>query len=95
MASALQRVYLYVDEYGLTQLRFYVTAFVAWLAVVLAWFILTVLRGRRDRFAFGALVTAFAAVLAINAVNPDAFVARTNLDRMHDGESSTPTTSPA
>ena len=36
MASALQRVYLYVDEYGLTQLRFYVTAFVAWLAVVLA-----------------------------------------------------------
>ena len=86
MASALQRMYLYVDEYGLTQLRFYVTAFVAWLAVVLAWFILTVLRGRRDRFAFGALVTAFAAVLAINAVNPDAFVARTNLDRMHDGE---------
>jgi hypothetical protein len=86
MASALQRMYLYVDEYGLTQLRFYVTAFVAWLAVVLAWFILTVLRGRRDRFAFGALATAFAAVLAINAVNPDAIVARTNLDRMHDGE---------
>jgi hypothetical protein len=86
MASALQRMYLYVDEYGLTQLRFYVTAFVVWLAVVLAWFVLTVLRGRRDSFAFGALVTAFAAVLAVNAVNPDAIVARTNLDRMQDGE---------
>jgi hypothetical protein len=86
MASALQRMYLYVDEYGLTQLRFYVAAFMVWLAVVLAWFVLTVLRGRRDRFAFGALVAAFAAVLAINAVNPDAIVARTNLDRMQDGE---------
>ena len=29
-----------------------------WLAVVLSWFILTVLRGRRDRFAFGALLAA-------------------------------------
>jgi hypothetical protein len=86
MASAMQRMYLYVDEYGLTQLRFYVTAFMVWLAVVLAWFILTVLRGRRDRFAFGALVAAFAAVLAINAVNPDAIVARINLDRMQAGE---------
>ena len=42
MASAMQRMYLYVGEYGLTQLRFYVTAFMVWLAVVLAWFILTV-----------------------------------------------------
>ena len=86
MASALQRMHLYVDEYGLTQLRLYVTAFMLWLAVLLAWFILTVLWGRRDRFAFGALVTAFAAVLVINAINPDAVVARTNLERMQDGE---------
>jgi hypothetical protein len=82
----MQRMHLYVDEYGLTQLRFYVTAFMVWLAVVLAWFVLTALRGRRDRFAFGAMVTAFTAVLAINAVNPDVIVARTNLDRMQAGE---------
>jgi Domain of unknown function (DUF4173) len=86
MASAMQRMYLYVGEYGLTQLRLYVTAFMVWLAVVLAWFILTVLRGRRDRFAFGALLAAFAAVLTLNAINPDALIARTNLDRMQDGK---------
>ena len=69
------------------QLRFYVTAFMVWLAVVLSWFILTVLRGRRDRFAFGALLAAFAAV-SLNAINPDALIARTNLDRMQDGKGS-------
>jgi hypothetical protein len=34
MASALQRMYLYTQEYGLTELRFYATIFMAWLAVV-------------------------------------------------------------
>jgi hypothetical protein len=86
MASALQRMYLYVDEYGLTELRLYATIFMAWLAVLLAWLIVTVLRGRPDRFAFGALVTAFSAILAVNAINPDALVARTNLDRMEEGK---------
>jgi hypothetical protein len=86
MASALQRMYLYLEEYGLTELRLYATIFMAWLAVVLVWFLLTVLRGRRDRFAFGALVTGFAAILLINVMNPDALIARTNLDRLEEGK---------
>ena len=63
MASALERMYLYLREYGLTELRLYSTIFMAWLAVVLLWFLLTVLRDRRDRFAFGALVSGFAVIL--------------------------------
>jgi len=86
MASALQRMYLYLEEYGLTELRLYATIFMAWLAVVLVWFLLTVLRDRRDRFAFGALVTGFAAILLINVINPDALIARTNLDRLEEGK---------
>jgi Domain of unknown function (DUF4173) len=86
MASALQRMYLYLEEYGLTELRLYATIFMAWLAVVLVWFLLTVLRGRRYRFAFGALVTGFAAILLINVMNPDALIARTNLDRLEEGK---------
>ena len=86
MASALQRMYLYLEEYGLTELRLYATIFMAWLAGVLVWFLLTVLRGRRDRFAFGALLTGFAAILLINVMNPDALIARTNLDRLEEGE---------
>jgi hypothetical protein len=86
MASALQRMYLYTQEYGLTELRLYATIFMAWLAVVLVWFLLTVMRGRRDRFAFGALLSGFAAVLLINAMNPDALIARANLQRLEEGK---------
>jgi len=53
MASALQRMRLYQNEFGLTELRLYTTAFMGWLAVVFAWFMVTVLPGRRERFAFG------------------------------------------
>jgi len=81
MASALQRMRLYQREYGLTELRVYTTGVMLWLAVVFVWLAFTVLRGRRDLFAVGALVSGFAATLAINVVNPDALIARTNLDR--------------
>jgi hypothetical protein len=39
-----------------------------WLAVVLAWFVATVLRGQRQRFAVGALVSFFVAVGVLNVV---------------------------
>ncbi len=81
MASALQRMRLYQREYGLTELRVYVTGVMIWLAVVFVWAGATVLRGRRQLFAVGALVSGFAAIVTINVVNPDALIARTNLDR--------------
>jgi Domain of unknown function (DUF4173) len=81
MASALQRMRLYQREYGLTELRVYTTGVMLWLAVVFVWTGFTVLRGRRDLFAVGALVSGFAAIFAINVVNPDALIAQTNLNR--------------
>ena len=85
MASALQRMRLYQRAYGLTELRVYATGFMLWLAVVVGWTSATVLRGRRERFAFGALVSGFAAILAMNALNPDALIARTNVERASTG----------
>lgn len=85
MASALQRMRLYQRAYGLTELRVYATAFMVWLAAVVAWAGMTVLRGRRRRFAFGALVAGFASIVALNALNPDALIARTNVDRAGSG----------
>ena len=81
MVSALQRMRLYQREFGLTELRVYATGFMLWLGLVAAWLCATVLRGRRSRFAVGALVSGFAAILAANALNPDALIARANLDR--------------
>ena len=86
VASALQRMYLYTSEFGLTELRLYTTIFMFWISVVLIWFDLTVMRSHRDHFAFGALVAGFAAILAINAMNPDALIAKTNIDRLEEGK---------
>jgi hypothetical protein len=83
MASALQRMRLYEQQYGLTDLRVYATGTILWLGVVLAWFALTALRGRRHLFAIGALVAGFAATAALNVLNPDALIARTNVARPH------------
>jgi hypothetical protein len=81
IVSALQRMRLYVHEYGLTELRLYATGVIVWLAVVAVWFAATVLRGRRHVFAIGALVAGFAATAVFNALNPDALIVRTNLAR--------------
>jgi hypothetical protein len=85
MASALQRMRLYEAEYGLSEQRLYPTACMGWLAIVFVWFCLTVLRGRRERFAFGAVVAGFLLVAALQVLNPDALIARTNLARAQAG----------
>jgi hypothetical protein len=85
MASAFQRMRLYQAEYGLSEQRLYPTAFMGWLAVVFVWFCLTVLRGHRERFAFGAMVAGFLLIAALHAVDPDALIARTNLARARAG----------
>jgi hypothetical protein len=81
VASALQRLWLYQQQLGLTELRIYTTGVALWLAVVFLWLAATVLRGRRHLFATGAVFAGFVATLAINVVNPDALIARTNLSR--------------
>jgi hypothetical protein len=87
MASAIQRLRLYQAEYGLTQQRLYATAFMGWLVVVFLWFAMTVLSGHREHFAFGAMVAGFLLVVVLQALNPDALVARTNLARAKAGRS--------
>ncbi len=86
-------MHLYQDEFGLTELRLYTTelrlyttAFMFWICAVLVWFLLTVLRGGRNRFAFGALTTGFVAIALLNAVDPDTLIPHTNVVRMEAGK---------
>jgi hypothetical protein len=81
MGSALHRMRLYLGAYGLTELRLYTTAFMLWLGVVFGWFGWTVLRGRRERFAWGALTTALEALVLLHVVNPDGMIVRVNASR--------------
>jgi hypothetical protein len=59
--------------------------FMIWLAVVFGWFALTVFRGARKHFAWGALWSAIVILGVTNLMNPDAFIVRTNLELMHQG----------
>jgi hypothetical protein len=82
MASALERMRLYVDAFGLSEDRLYATAFMVLLVGIFAWFAGTVLRGRRGSFAFGVLIQGFAVLAGLHMLNPDAFIVRTNLNRV-------------
>jgi hypothetical protein len=81
VASALERMRLYVSAFGLSATRLYATAFMVFLIGVFAWFAWTVLRGNRARFAFGALMQGLAVLAGLHVLNPDAFIARTNIAR--------------
>lgn len=86
LGSAAYRMALYVDVFGLTEQRLFSSVFMGWLLVVLGWCGWTVLRGQRERFVQGAVAAAIVAVLALNAIDPDAFIARVALTRAERGQ---------
>ncbi len=82
MASAFKRLWLYEEAYGFTSLRLYSQAFVALLAVVFVLLLYKILTNRRENtFALGAFIAAIASLALLNLLNPDAFIARQNIDR--------------
>jgi hypothetical protein len=79
-ASALWRLHLYVDAYGLTRLRMTSTAFSCWLGLVLV--VVLVAGLRPGRWVPHTIVaSAGAGLLVLSAVNPDARIAQSALDR--------------
>jgi hypothetical protein len=86
IASAAYRMWLYQQAYGLTEDRVYGSVFIGWLTVTLGWLVSTVLRGRRERFALGAIVAGLACIASVHVLNPHALIARVNTDRMAAGK---------
>jgi hypothetical protein len=85
MMSALQRMSLYTQSFGLTEDRIYATAGMLWLAVVFTLFAITVLRGRNAGFAFGAVVAGWLTIATLDVANPHAMIVRTNVERATSG----------
>jgi hypothetical protein len=85
LASAAYRMRLYQAAYGLTEARLYASVAIAWLTAVLAWLVLTVLRGRRERFLGGAVVGGLACLAALVALDPHARIAQVNVARAAAG----------
>lgn len=89
MISATQRLLLYTGNlgYGLTSARLYPMAFMVWMGIIFAWFALTVLRGVREQFAWGALWSALFVIGTLHVLNPDDLITRTNVRLMQEGRS--------
>ncbi|MBA2735270.1 MAG: DUF4173 domain-containing protein [Pyrinomonadaceae bacterium] len=87
MISAAQRLFLLTGNlgYGLTTIRFYPMVVMIWLALVFVWFALTVLRGFREQFAWGALWLAIFVLGTLHVFNPDEYIVRTNVRLMQEG----------
>jgi hypothetical protein len=71
--------------YGLTTIRFYPMAVMVLLALIFIWFGLTVLRGQRQQFAWGALWLTLFTLGTLHVLNPDDFIVRTNIKLMQEG----------
>lgn len=81
VASALYRMHVYQDAYGFTRMRLLVDVFEGWLGVLV---LATMAGGIALRAAwlprFG-LISGVTLLLGLAAINPDAWIARQNLDR--------------
>jgi hypothetical protein len=81
LASAFQRMWLYEQAYGFTQLRIYTHSFMVWLALVLLLFVVALLAARPKLFSYGSYSSALAYLALLSIANPDAFIVQANIAR--------------
>src|SRR5439155_1376081 len=84
LASAALRLALYQGAYGWTELRFFVAASIAWLALCLALAIGLLVADRMRWLPHALAASAVAVTLAVSVLGPQAFVIRQNLARVVD-----------
>jgi hypothetical protein len=84
LASAAFRLGLYQGAYGWTELRFYVAASIAWLAIGVALAIGLLLANRMRWLPHGLAIGAVAVTIVVSALGPQAFVMHENVARVLD-----------
>ena len=85
LGSAWNRMATYEAAYGATQTRIQVDVFILWLGVALLWLVLTLWsRPWAPRFAIGGLICGLGYVASLNILNPDALVAKRNIQRWQE-----------
>lgn len=84
VGSALHRLSLYQDAYGLTRLRLLVDVFEGWLGLLLLAVLVAGATLRAAWFARFALLSGACAIVGLAAINPDAWIAARNIDRYEE-----------
>lgn len=86
LLSASQRMWLYEQAFGFTQLRVYTHVFMLWLGLLFVFYLLAVFRLREHIFSLGILLCLIGYMGTINLMNVDAYIAERNIARYHEGE---------
>jgi hypothetical protein len=85
LVSALRRLWLYEEAYGLTRLRLLAEAIAVWLGAFFALLLAAGLLARlRRRLASVTLAGTAVALLAFSLLNPDGLIAERNVERWRD-----------
>jgi len=84
VASALYRMHVYQEAYGFTRLRLLVDVFEGWLGLLVLAVLASGIALRGAWLPRFALVSGVAALLGLAALNPDAWIARHNIDRLEE-----------
>lgn len=83
VVSATYRMYTYTETYGLTRLRIWIFTVEFWLAVLFALVLVGCWKLRADWLPRAVLASGALTLLGLAAVNPDALIARYNIDHEH------------
>ncbi|MCC6897036.1 MAG: DUF4173 domain-containing protein [Anaerolineae bacterium] len=86
LVSASQRMWLYEEAFGFTQLRVYTHVFMLWLGVLFGFFVLAVFRLRMNIFSLGVVLAIIGYLVTLNVMNVDRYIAERNIARYHDGQ---------
>ena len=86
LISASQRMWLYEEAFGFTQLRVYTHVFMLWLGVTFGAYVLAVFRLRMNIFTLGLVLAVIGYVVTLNLMDVDRYIAERNIARYHDGQ---------
>ncbi|WP_433330471.1 DUF4153 domain-containing protein [Spirillospora sp. CA-294931] len=81
VSVALRRLYLYEETYGWTRLRLWVHAFELWLGLVIVLVAAAGVRWRASWLPRAVAASGAVALIALAAIDPDAFIAERNVAR--------------
>lgn len=83
LISASQRMWLYEEAFGFTQLRVYTHVFMLWLGVLFGMYVLAVFRLRMNIFALGVVLAVIGYLVTLNVMDVDRYIADRNIARYH------------
>jgi hypothetical protein len=87
MVSAFKRLSLYIDGYGFTFSRLLGLTFLLWLFLIFLFFLFKIIYEKKETlFLFSTFWLTIIFLIGLNIFNPDAFIARKNIERYTQGK---------